>query len=65
MRITIWNVAGLRAILKKGAWEWVRGYAPDVVCLQEIKARPDQLTAAQSAEFDGYHSVWNLSLIHI
>ena len=59
MKISIWNVAGLRAILKKGAWDWVREYDPEVICLQEIKARPDQLTAAQLAEFEGYHLVWN------
>jgi len=59
MKITIWNVAGLRAILKKGAWAWLRQTAPDVICLQEIKSRPDQLTAAQLAEFEGYHPVWN------
>ena len=59
MRITIWNVAGLRAILKKSAWDWMREYDPDVVCLQEIKARPDQLTDVQLEQFEGYHPVWN------
>ncbi|MGD2026965.1 MAG: exodeoxyribonuclease III [Anaerolineales bacterium] len=59
MKITTWNVNGLRALLGKGSWAWVRQHAPDVVCLQEIKARPDQLTGDQHAAFDGYNPAWN------
>ncbi|MBN2045239.1 MAG: exodeoxyribonuclease III [Anaerolineales bacterium] len=59
MKITTWNVNGLRAMLNKNGWEWVREYSPDVVCLQEIKARPEQLTEAQLALFEGYTSYWN------
>ena len=59
MKITTWNVAGLRALLKKGGWNWINEHDPDVVCLQEIKARPDQLTTKQNALFEGYHPVWN------
>lgn len=59
MRITTWNVNGLRAVFRKEAWEWMKNFSPDVVCLQEIKARADQLTEAQHAEFEGYQSNWN------
>lgn len=59
MKITTWNVNGLRALLRKGSWDWVQQHAPDVVCMQEIKARPDQLTQEQHASFAGYHPVWN------
>lgn len=59
MRITTWNVNGLRAVMRKEAWDWVSSYDPDVVCLQEIKARPDQLTEAQLAVFDPYQAAWN------
>lgn len=59
MRITTWNVNGLRALLRKGAWDWVKAFDPDVVCLQEIKARPDQLTEDQLANFEPYTAVWN------
>ena len=62
MRITTWNVNGIRASLEKGAWNWVQSFAPDVVCLQEIKARPEQLTEAQHALFDGYQPTWNPAL---
>ena len=43
MKLTTWNVNGLRAALGKGLLAWVQDYAPDVLCLQEIKARPEQL----------------------
>jgi len=43
MKITTWNVNGLRAALGKGVLEWVRQYEADVLCLQEVRARPEQL----------------------
>jgi exodeoxyribonuclease-3 len=46
MKITTWNVNGLRAALNKGLLDWVSAYQPDVLCLQEIKARPEQLDLA-------------------
>ncbi|RME91576.1 MAG: exodeoxyribonuclease III [Anaerolineae bacterium] len=58
MRITTWNVNGLRAALRKGLKEWVLAEQPDVMCLQEIKARPEQLSEAQR-EVPGYHLIWN------
>lgn len=47
MRITTWNINGLRAGLGKNLLESVRGLDSDVLCLQEIKARPDQLAPAE------------------
>ena len=38
-----WNVNGLRAIHKKGFLEWLTRESPDMLCLQETKASPDQL----------------------
>lgn len=43
MKMTTWNVNGLRAILNKGFLESVHALDADVLCLQEIKARPEQL----------------------
>lgn len=43
MRITTWNVNGLRAVMNKDFFESIYSINPDVLCLQEIKARPDQL----------------------
>lgn len=42
----------------KGFRDWVQKDAPDVLCLQEIKARPDQL-ADEIREIPGYRSFWN------
>lgn len=43
MKIISYNVNGIRAALRKGFLEWVQQVEPDVVCLQEIKATPEQL----------------------
>ncbi len=44
MRIVSWNVNGIRAISKKGFEDWVKADGPDILCLQETKAQPEQLT---------------------
>ncbi len=38
-----WNVNGLRAVERKGFVSWLAGEQPDILCLQETKARPEQL----------------------
>ena len=38
-RIISWNINGLRAGLKKGLAEFVTTESPDILCLQEIKAK--------------------------
>ncbi|XP_071588914.1 DNA repair nuclease/redox regulator APEX1 isoform X1 [Heliangelus exortis] len=37
LKVTSWNVDGLRAWVKKGGIEWVESEAPQVLCLQETK----------------------------
>jgi len=58
MRIYSWNVNGIRAITKKGFLEWVEKESPDILCLQETKAYPDQLQN-NLINIDGYYSFWN------
>ncbi|GAB4484574.1 MAG: exodeoxyribonuclease III [Anaerolineales bacterium] len=58
MKIISWNVNGIRAALGKNLKEWMISQAPDVFCLQEIKARPEQLTPEQQ-DFPGYQAWWN------
>lgn len=43
MRVTTWNVNGLRAALRKGFAEEIERIAPDVLLLQEVRAFPEQL----------------------
>ncbi len=54
-RIVSWNVNGIRAVHKKGFVEWVNEERPDILCVQETKARRDQLPG-ELAEIDGYKS---------
>ncbi|MFA6503025.1 MAG: exodeoxyribonuclease III [Candidatus Paceibacterota bacterium] len=45
MRIVSWNVNGLRSLAKDGYWEsFLKGVKPDIFCLQETKASPEQLS---------------------
>ncbi|MBD3421649.1 MAG: exodeoxyribonuclease III [Chitinivibrionales bacterium] len=44
IRLISWNVNGIRAAYKKGLLDWFAGEEPDILCLQETKAHPDQLT---------------------
>ncbi len=59
MKIITWNVNGLRAVLKKGALAWLLEQEADAICLQEIKARPEQLEPQDHQTFAGYHAYWN------
>jgi exodeoxyribonuclease-3 len=57
VKIATWNVNGIRA--RHGQLlEWIDRERPDVVCLQEIKAAPDQIPLGLS-EIDGYWSYWH------
>jgi exodeoxyribonuclease-3 len=55
MRFVSWNVAGLRALHKKGNWDWLVQTSPDIFCLQEIKAFAEQLPDEVRSP-SGYHA---------
>lgn len=55
LKLVSWNVNGLRAVLGKGFLDFVRKADPDILCLQEIKAQPDQV----SLDLEDYHKYWN------
>jgi len=62
MRIVSWNVNGIRAAEKKNFSAWVQGDNADIICLQETKARPEQLSP-ELREITGnsgeaYQSFW-------
>jgi exodeoxyribonuclease III len=58
-RIITWNVNGLRALFNKGAFRPILELAPDIVMLQEIKSRPDQILPEHTRVWDGYQTVWH------
>ncbi len=58
MRIISWNVNGIRAIEKKGFLHWLAKKTPDILCLQETKAWPEQVSPALRNP-KGYHSIWS------
>lgn len=43
IEIISWNVNGIRAVAKKGAFDWLEERQPHILCLQEIKALPEQM----------------------
>jgi len=56
MKLYSWNVNGIRAVLNKGAFQaFIAAEEPDVLCLQEIKAKPEQV----ELDLPGYHLHWN------
>lgn len=59
MKIISWNVNGIRAVARKGNLQEVfADVQPDVLCLQETKAHPDQLTA-KLRHPEGYFSYFS------
>ena len=57
MRVATWNVNGIRAREAQFV-DWVRSEAPDVICLQEIKATAEQLGEALTLLPD-YWNYWH------
>ncbi len=56
MKIVSWNVNGLRSVLGKGFVDYLGNESPDLLCLQEIKAMPDQV---EPDWHEGYQVFWN------
>ncbi len=57
MNIITYNVNGIRAATAKGLPEWLAAESPDVLCVQETKAQPEQIPQLEW-EAAGYHSYW-------
>src|SRR3989344_6241653 len=56
MRIFSWNVNGIRAVHKKGAFlPFIKKYSPDILCLQETKAEQGQ----SEVDLPEYEEFWN------
>jgi exodeoxyribonuclease III len=59
VKILSWNVNGLRAILRKGVWEMLSKESADVICLQEIKTKPEQVPNDWIEGLNTQWAVWN------
>jgi exodeoxyribonuclease-3 len=58
MKIYAWNVNGIRAVVKKGAFqEFMAKHQPDILCLNETKAEQGQAVI----DLNGYEEYWNSS----
>ncbi len=57
MRIISFNVNGIRAAHRKGVFDWLLRDSPDIFCVQETKAHPQQLARA-ILEVGDYRSYW-------
>jgi exodeoxyribonuclease-3 len=57
MKIATWNVNGIRA-RQEQLREWIATEKPDAVCLQEIKASPEQLPP-ELCDLEGYWCYWH------
>ena len=58
MRITTWNVNGIRAAIRKGFAEIIEQVSPDILLLQEVRALPEQIPA-EWVNPDGWHVHWH------
>jgi exodeoxyribonuclease-3 len=57
MKIATWNVNGIRARHEQFR-EWAASEQPDVICLQELKAKPDQIPES-ICNLEGYACYWH------
>lgn len=55
MKLISWNVNGIRAILRKNFHDFMNCHQPDILCLQEVKAKKDQV----DIDYSEYYHYWN------
>ena len=56
MKILSWNVNGLRAVQKKGFADWLKKVRPDILCVQESRALPEQVEPDWPKAYEAH---WN------
>jgi exodeoxyribonuclease III len=56
VKLISWNVNGLRAVLRKNFLEYLAGEDPDILCLQEVRAAPEEVEQLWPAAYTTY---WN------
>ena len=56
MKIVSWNVNGIRSVITKGFYDFLKTESPDIICLQETRADESQV----KLELEGWpHRFWN------
>ena len=58
MKIVSYNLNGIRAAMRKGLEEWIAEEGPDILCIQETKAQPEDVDLS-SLRAMGYHAFWH------
>ncbi len=56
-KIISYNLNGIRSAMSKDFIGWLRAEAPDIVCIQETKAQPEQIPTKELDEL-GYKAYW-------
>jgi exodeoxyribonuclease III len=56
MKLSTWNVNGIRASLEKGLRDYLLTADADIICLQEVKAQAEQ---CDLSFLPGYSATWN------
>lgn len=59
LKITSFNLNGIRAAHKKGFVDWLNNSAPDILCMQEVRATEDQIP--KDIFEQGYKTYWHLA----
>jgi len=57
-RIISYNLNGIRSALNKGLQDWIKEVKPDVLCIQETKAQPEQVDLEEFHKM-GYKDYWH------
>lgn len=56
LRVAAYNVNGIRAAVRRGFVDWTAQRQPDVICLQEVRAKHEDIP---SEALDGYHLAYH------
>lgn len=60
MKLYSWNVNGIRAVINKGAFQsFIAQHQPDILCLQETKAKQGQVNSPYGEDLPEYTELWN------
>ena len=58
MKIISYNLNGIRAAVTKGLYNWLKQEQPDILCIQETKAQPEQIDEVEFKRL-GYKCYWH------